>query len=243
MRYTHESFTNFLKTVPLNRHRAEYSKIKIVEMDLPRKIQALDSIYDIYWNEGGNYTTPPNFDDYYNEYYKRHKKEIIEFWQSTGFGSDCECFNDGLKARIYRTWASLITQIHAGYVAELVFGRGAVEMGTDLDHKGIDFLVAYKGKQIKIQVKKESKRPEIARMHSAVISGEGYYNIWYIVPNEHDYENPFYVLKSKQGQYRESVKSFIRYFPETGTLDRLDNGFIIFTTREFEIIKNTIDAV
>jgi len=240
MRYSHESFTNFLKTVSLDRYRTEYSKIKTVEMDLPRKIQALDSIYDIYWNKGNNYQNPPSFDDYYNEYYKRHEMDIIAFWQSTGFGNDCNCFKTGLKARIYRTWASLITQIHAGYVAELVFGRDAVEMGTDLDHKGIDFLVTYNGKQLKIQVKKESKRPEIARMHSAIIDSDGFYNIWYVVPSLHDYENPLYIVKAKEGLYRESVKSFIKYFPETGTLDRLENGFIVFTTREFEIIKNSI---
>lgn len=238
MRYTYEIFTNFLKKVPLEKYREEFSKIKIVEMDLPRKIQALDSIYDIYWNmnEKGP-TTPPCFNDYYDEYYEMHKNYINEFWQKSGFGVNCDCFQRGLKARIYRTWASLITQIHAGYVAELVFGKDSVEMGTELDHNGIDFLITYKGKEIKIQIKKETKRPEIARMNRT--NKNGYYNIWYVVPSEKDYNNPYYVYKPNT--LRNSVKQFIKYNPENGTLDRLENGFVIFTTKEFEIIKDTID--
>ncbi len=57
----------------------------------------------------------------------------------------CEkCFYKGLPARIYRTWASIITQIHAGYVAESVFGKNTVTMSCEFDHKGADFQVRYK---------------------------------------------------------------------------------------------------
>ena len=67
----------------------------------------------------------------------------------------CEgCFYKGLKARIYRTWASLITQIQGGYVAESVFGKGTVKMSEALDHKGADIQVNYKGHILNYQVKK-----------------------------------------------------------------------------------------
>ena len=74
----------------------------------------------------------------------------------------CEkCFSKGLPARIYRTWASIITQIHAGYVAESVFGEGTVVMSGELDHQGADFQVKYRGKTLNYQVKKKSLGREV----------------------------------------------------------------------------------
>ena len=243
MHYTLEIFEKFLKEIDLNQYRQRFTYIKTVEMDLPRNIQALDTIYEIYWDvkEGRN-DKPLSFDEYYDYYYQKNKKEINEFWGKTGFGNNCDCFLNGLKARIYRTWASLITQIHAGYVAESVFGKDAiVEQSTILDHSGIDILIKYKNQDLKIQIKKESTRPEIARMHSAIKNDQGFYNIWYIVPKKEDYENPYYVVKSKAGQLREALKTFIKFDAINGTLDRLENGFVIFTSKEFEIIKSSID--
>lgn len=242
MRYTLNEFEAFLKGIDLDLHREQYSKIKTVEMDLPKNIQALDTIYEVYWNKDSEqYKKPLSFDEFYDVYYEKCKENILIFWEKSGFGMDCQCFPRGLKARIYRTWASLITQIHAGYVAESVFGKDSVEMGTELDHQDIDFLINYKNKEIKIQVKKDSKRPEIARMHSGDTDNGDIYYIWYIVPSAGDYNFPYYKVKAKAGQLRDCVKSFIKYNPDNGTLDRLDNGFVIFTTKEFELIKENFD--
>ncbi len=57
--------------------------------------------------------------------------------------------------------------------------------------------------------------------------------IRYEVPTESDYNNPFYKIKKKRGQLRDSLKEFIKFNPE-GTLDRLENGFVIFIPRAFE---------
>ncbi len=242
MRYTLSAFEQFLKDIDLNAYRERFKNIKIVEMDLPKNIQALDTIYDLYWNEDPDGSESPlSFDEFYDEYYKRCQAYIEVFGTKCGFDDDCECFKKGLKARIYRTWASLITQIHAGYVAESVFGIGTIKQGTDLDHKGIDILANYKDNEIKIQIKKDSKRPEISRMHKAISNDSGIYNIWYAVIDQKDYENPYYVIKSKAGQLRDKIKPFIKYNPETGTLDRYDNGFVVFTKREFELIKKEFD--
>ena len=133
----YEKFDNFVKTINLEKYREQYSHIKIVEMDLPKNIQALKSLYKYYWTEI-DIQNIPDFENYYKLYYEDCKKEIEEFRIKTEM---CEnCFNKGLKARIYRTWASLITQIHAGYVAEKVFGEGSVEMDDILDHSGKDFV-------------------------------------------------------------------------------------------------------
>ena len=83
----------------------------------------------------------------------KYKTEIEKFRQKITMCKDC--FYRGLPARIYRTWASIITQIHAGYVAESVFGDGTVAMSAELDHQGADFQVNYKNKILNYQVKKE----------------------------------------------------------------------------------------
>ena len=245
MRYNEESFTKFLKEIDLQKYKDQYSKIKTVEMDLPRNIQALDTIYNLYWNKTQipqqENNLPLSFDEFYNIYYNDLENNINEFWEKTGFEKECSCFKNGLKARIYRTWASLITQIHAGYVAESVFGIGNVEMSTLLDHQGVDMLIHYKNNDIKVQIKKDSKRPEISRMHSIDDnSSNDIFNIWYIVPSPHDYENPFYSIRTRAGELRDCNKQF-KKFNDNGTLDRLDNGFVIFTTKEFELIKETFD--
>lgn len=253
MHYNLETFTEFLKGINLEDYKNRFSQIKTVEMDLPKNIQALDIIYEQYWDNNTDMynNTPITFDDFYAIYYKSKEKNIRDFWNKSGFGLECDCFPRGLKARIYRTWASLVTQIHAGYVAESVFGDGMIEQNSDLDHKGIDILIHYKGCNIGIQIKKESKRPEIDRMYNfSDRSHKGgkkefknldIIDIWYVVPNPNDYNSPYYKNKNRKGELRDSVKSFIKFNNNNGTLDRLENGFVIFTPREFEIIKSLMD--
>ena len=144
MRYTLSEFTNFLNTVRLAEYREKYSQIKIVEMDLPKNIQAIKFLYEVYWDKENKFSKPLMFDEFYDYYYDSCKDKINEFWDKSGFDKECGCFQKGLKARIYRTWASLITQIHAGYVAESVFGEGSIEMGAELDYKNVDILAKYK---------------------------------------------------------------------------------------------------
>jgi len=116
-----------------------YRPIKIVEMDLPKEIQAISMLYNVYWDQKKFLS----FEDFYHEYLKTNQEDIEEFRQKITICRDC--FYRGLPARIYRTWASIITQIHAGYVAESVFGSKTVAMSSILDRQGADFQVTYKG--------------------------------------------------------------------------------------------------
>ena len=87
-------------------------------MDLPKEIQAIEILYKVYWEDKRFLS----FEEFYEEYAKKYKSELEEFRNKITMCGDC--FWRGLPARIYRTWASIITQIHAGYVAEAVFGEG-----------------------------------------------------------------------------------------------------------------------
>ncbi|MBU1036994.1 TaqI family restriction endonuclease [Patescibacteria group bacterium] len=224
-----EKFTKFLKSVDLQKYREEYRPIKIVEMDLPRNIQAISLLYDVYWNQK-NFIP---FGEFYEIYLKKKKKFLEDFRNKIRMCK--KCFYLGLPARIYRTWASLITQIHAGYVAESIFGEETVSMSEELDHQGADIQVKYKGYILNYQVKKESMSREVrvAKKVKKSISGE-FIDLFYNVPAEQYFKNS----KKKSGEYRTPYLRFIN----NKNLERFNNGFVVFTKEAFLPKKRKIDS-
>ena len=214
-------FEKFLQLVDLNAYREKYRPIKIVEMDLPKEIQAIAILYQVYWDQKKFL----NYDDFYKEYLKKYKTEIETFRQKITMCKNC--FYRGLPARIYRTWASIITQIHAGYVAESVFGDGTVTMSAELDHQGADFQVAYKNKILNYQVKKTTFSREVRQEKKSKnqIKGE-FVDIKYEVPSDDYFKNP----RKKDGEYK---LPYLR-FTENKELKRFLNGFVVFTPFPFE---------
>jgi hypothetical protein len=224
-----EKFNDFLKTVDLRGYRDRFKPIKIVEMDLPKDIQAISLLYKIYWDEE-NFI---DYDDFYKEYLKRLGNNIENFRQKILMCK--KCFYLGLPARIYRTWASIITQIHAGYVAESVFGNGSVEMSEVLDHQGADFRVTYKNIKLNYQVKKETHSREVRKQKKSKIKLDGeFIDILYNVPTNDIFDNP----KTKKGELRKPYKEFIA----NKNLERFSNGFVVFTPIIFEKKKEEIDS-
>jgi len=223
-----EKFNKFLKKVDLQSYRKKYGRIKIVEMDLTKDIQAIILLYKVYWDEKDFLF----FDEFYKKYLKEKKKEIEEFRLKTTMCKDC--FYRGLKARIYRTWASLITQIHAGYVAELVFGKGSVVMSRELDSMGADIRVEYKGYFLNYQVKKTSFSGVTSNKplpRKKKLKGEDI-DIKYEVPT--CLSDP----KTKKGEFR---KPYLRFLEDKRT-ESFDNGFVIFTKETFLPKKKEINS-
>jgi len=123
-------------------------------MDLPKEIQAIDLLYKIYWNQKEFLS----FEKFYKAYLKEYGQSIKNFQEKTGM---CEkCFYKGLPARIYRTWASIITQIHAGYVAESVLAKTQSQCHASSTIRG-GFQAKYKNKILNYQVKKKSLGREV----------------------------------------------------------------------------------
>lgn len=222
-------FTSFLKSVPLDKYRIKYRPIKIVEMDLPKNIQAIELLYIVYWKEKRFIS----FDEFYERYLQEKKVLLEEFRKKIMM---CEkCFYLWLPARIYRTWASLITQIHGGYVAESVFGNGTIEMSEELDHNGIDFQVKYKDTVLNYQVKKESMSREVRREKKTNKKIIGLFiDIFYNVPSGDYFENP----KKKNGEFKTPYLRFIN----NQSLERFSNGFVVFTKVAFLLQKSQIDV-
>lgn len=225
-----DEFETFLKSVDLFAYREKYRPIKIVEMDLPKEIQAITILYQIYWNKKKFL----NYEDFYKEYLSKYKKEIEAFRKKVTMCKDC--FYRGLPARTYRTWASIITQIHAGYVAESVFGDGTVAMSAELDHQGADFQVVYKNNMLNYQVKKATFSREVrqAKKSNNQIKGE-FIDLKYEVPSEDYFKNP----RKKDGEYK---LPYLR-FTENKELKRFPNGFVVFAPFPFENKKKEIDQL
>ena len=224
-----ERFNKFLKTVDLKDYREKYSSLRIVEMDLPKDVQAVELLYKVYWDEKKFIS----FDDFYKRYSQEQKNPIETFRKKTTMCKDC--YYRGLKARIYRTWAGLITQIHAGYVAESVFGDGSVKMSAELDHQGADIRVEYKEHFLNYQVKKTSYsgvKSNKALPRKQKLEGENI-DIFYEVPNSNIFDDP----KTKSGDFRLPYKRFI----DDRRTERFSNGFIVFTKEVFLPKKKEID--
>lgn len=220
-------FDNFLQSVDLKDYRKKYSQIKIVEMDLPKNIQAIELLYKVYWKE----KTFISFDDFYDSYFKEKKVQLEKFRLKSTMCKDC--FYRGLKARIYRTWAGLITQIHAGYVAEAVFGRGSVSMSAELDSQGADIRIECKKHFLNYQVKKTSHSGVMSRRplpRKSKLIGE---------PIDIKYEVPTCLSdpKTKKGEFRIPYLRFL----EDKRIKPFENGFVVFTPYVFEQKKKELD--
>ena len=222
-----QNFDNFLQSVDLKGYREKYSHIKIVEMDLPKDIQAIELLYNVYW-EVKNLLS---FDKFYESYLKNKTVQLEKFRLKSTMCEDC--FYRGLKARIYRTWAGLITQIHAGYVAEAVFGKGSVSMSAKLDSQGADIRVEYKRHFLNYQVSKTSHSGVMSRKplpRKSKLNGNSI-DIKYEVPT--CLSNP----KTNKGEFR---KPYLRFL-EDKRIKSFKNGFVVFTPYAFEQKKKEID--
>lgn len=222
-----KAFTDFLSKVQLGTYRKLYSHIKIVEMDMPKNIQAIELLYQVYWHERKFLS----FEDFYKRYQKEKSKLLKAFRIKSTMCVDC--FSRGVKARIYRTWAGLITQIHAGYVAESVFGKGTVDMSRELDSAGADIRVKYRGQYLNYQVKKMSNSGVVSNRplpRKQKLPGEAI-DIKYEVPAV--LSDP----KTKNGDYR---LPYLRFMSDK-RITSLKNGFVIFTTNTFLPKKLEID--
>ena len=220
-----DRFNRFLSEIDLEALRERYQHIKIVELDMPRNVQALECIYHEYWRKREDW---PDYEAFYGKYVDSLSNELEEWRERAMFSK--ETFYRGLPARIYRTWASLLTQIQGAYVAEVVYGVGNVDMGVDIDHSGKDLVINLGNSlgRMPIQIKKRSRRPEARRLSSP---RNRFIQVVYEVPRS----GPL----TKTGK---ESKPYRRWHDEWGTkLERLDNGFIIFK-KEMFVLTNLLEG-
>lgn len=211
-------YESFLKNIPLERY-SELRQIKTVEQDLPKEINPMPLIYEFYW-EKKDFV---DFDLFFREYWKRHYPHIEKFKQKYFWGCTDEFVKIGFRARLYRTWISLLTQFHFMYLWNSLFDE-KVEASADLDMKGIDGRVCVRGNIFNLQVKKVSYRKEAGRriFERKIKTPSAYtFEIIYIVEDPDELRAK--LGRAKRMELYEIMSNFFSRF-----LLKFDNGFVVF---------------
>ncbi|MFQ3675691.1 MAG: TaqI family restriction endonuclease [Endomicrobiia bacterium] len=216
-----EQYRKFLETIPLANYREELKNIKWVEQDLPKEILPLASIFKYYWEEKKFLS----FDDWFENFWKELNSNPVSanvlkkfkkyYFDKNGNG----WFKKGFRARMYRTWISILTQLDFCYVFEYVCSKTGknlqLECNAELDAKGIDAKVNNVGFQIaKISQRKEAR---------TVGGKKNIITIPYAVFNLEEFQQRLTSPRVKdKTDYQKALDSFNKYFR------CLKNGFIVF---------------
>lgn len=231
-------YRDFLETVPLDKFREKYKEIKWVEQDLPKEILPLASIFRNYWDEHKFL----NFDDWFEELWKElHCNEeslnALKEFKKYYFNKDNDgWFKLGFKARMYRTWVSVLTQLDFCYVFVYVSDKQnknlRLECNAELDMRGIDARVGNTDFQVaKISQRKEA-RPGANRKKTKI-------TIHYAVFNLDEFKRlskSSRVSQDNRKKYKRRIEAFLKYF------EILLNGFVVFSEYYIsEIVKNIDD--
>lgn len=227
-----EKYRTFLEGIPLAKYREELKGIKWVEQDLPKEIFPLASIFKYYWNERKFL----NFEEWFEIFWEElntepaSKQAIKEFKKYYFDKDDNGWFKRGFKARMYRTWVSVLTQLDFCYMFEYICTKEGkdfqLECNAELDAQGIDARVNDIGFQIaKISQRKEARtvggKKKVVTIPYAVFNIEEF---------QRRCQSPR--VKDKSG-YQKALAAFNKYFI------CLQNGFVVFKEDYLgQIIKN-----
>lgn len=233
-----KEFREFLGSIDLDKYREELKDIKWVEQDLPKEILPLSSIFRYYWDEKQFLSFEDWFEKFWEEIntYEESKKALEEF-KRYYFNKKLEendWFKKGFKARMYRTWLSVLTQLDFCYLVKDICikkNKGLnIECNANLDVKGIDAKI----NNIEFQIAKITQRKEArsASRKRTLIT------ILYAVFDPEKFKRLINSerVKDKTG-YQKSLEAFNQYFI------RLKNGFVVFHENYLNPIIDNIDSI
>ena len=231
-----EKYRYFLETIPLDRYREKLKDIKWVEQDLPKEMLPLTSIFKYYWEKRKFLTFEKWFEIFWEELNTNpQSKEVLKQFKKYYFDKNGDgWFKKGFKARMYRTWVSVLTQLDFCYMFEYICAKEGknlqLEGNAELDARGIDARV----NDIGFQIAKISQRKEARTVgeKKAVVTIP--YAVFNIEEFERRCKSPR--VKNKSG-YRKSLDSFHKYFI------CLQNGFVVFNENYIRLIIDNIDNI
>jgi hypothetical protein len=229
-------YRKFLESIPLSGYREELKDIKWVEQDLPKEMLPLESIFKYYWFEKRFL----NFDEWFEISWKElntnsEKEEALRKFKKYYFDKDGNgWFKKGFRARMYRTWVSVLTQLDFCYVFEYVCEKEnknlKLECNAEMDVRGIDAKV----NNIGFQIKKITQRKEARRIEEKKNIVTIPYTVFDLEELQRKSESPR--VKDKSG-YKKTLESFHRYFLY------LKNGFIVFKEEYVKQIVGNINSI
>jgi len=229
-------YRRFLETISLVKYREELKDIKWVEQDLPKEMLPLASIFKYYWEERQFLSFDEWFEIFWEELNTNlQSKEILKQFKRYYFDKNNDgWFKKGFKARMYRTWVSVLTQFDFCYMFEYICAKEGkdlqLEGNAELDARGIDARV----NDIGFQISKISQRKEARTVGGKKTVVTIPYAVFNVEEFERKCKSPR--VKDKTG-YRKALDSFYKYFI------RLQNGFVVFNGNYLKPIIDNIDNI
>lgn len=232
------SYRKFLESIPLAKYRGELKDIKWVEQDLPKEMLPLASIFRYYWNKRKYLDFEEWFETFWGELNANSEsKQVLKQFKKYYFDKNGNgWFKAGFKARMYRTWVSVLTQLDFCYVFEYICAKEGknlqLEANAELDRKGIDAKVG----DIGFQVAKISQRKEARTGHKKKKVVTIPYAVFRIDEFKRKSESSRVKPKDRIG-YKKAIASFYKYFI------LLKNGFVVFNESYLKRIIDNIDDI
>ncbi len=218
------SYRKFLESIPLDEFRKKFKDIKYVEQDLYKELLPQGSIFKHYWREQNFLDFESWFEDFWQELHSNAvSMAALTRFKKYYFDKDKDgWFKQGFKARMYRTWTAVLTQLDfcymLAYVCEKKGKKVSLEANAELDISGIDLRVGGTDFEVaKLTQRKEARSAAIARRNRIRIP--------YAVFNLDEYErkcNSSRVSPPNRASYRNALQAFHKYFLV------LKNGFVVF---------------
>lgn len=231
-----KEFEDFLESIPLEGYRRELLPIKTVEQDLPKDLNPIPAIYKNYWLPTiGKF---PTYEEFFGWWWENHLKSLDIFIRKYFWGCSYEFVRLGFKARIYRTFISVLTQFHFAY-SWLAYCSYPLQASADIDLQGIDALITMEGKIIAVQIMKETYRSEAKKTGRFVqrkIKADMVVEVPYTITRPEDWKQK--EEKARKEETKEQAHLF--YFLAKNFQRWLSNGFVVFQPAYPKKVENII---
>jgi hypothetical protein len=202
-----QSFTAFLGSL---QPRPELYKIKTFEDDLRGVLNPSMWLNKAFFEE----SKLLNFREFYEYYLINNQSLLRQSFPHMAWEQLCQ----GLEARLYRTQFGMLTEYHAYYLSQEVFGASNVIRNVALDKIGVDFQIIFNNKN---------------------------YNIHIFVDTERAWSYRKYKVQHKQGNSVTGIHVNLPYSLQTGrfnSLEYLPNRFGVYTKSYMSYLKNEMLA-
>ncbi|MCX7757187.1 MAG: TaqI family restriction endonuclease [candidate division WOR-3 bacterium] len=240
------AYRAFLESIPLEDFRKELKDIKFVEQDLHPLLFPLASIFEYYWEKREYLPFELWYKNFIAQIEQNEKKkaklsdlkELVrahrKFYDDTVNNNLNGKFQMGFKARMYRTWVSVLTQLDFCYMFEYLCAKNklalTIECNADLDASGIDAKV----NEIGFQIAKISQRKEALKIGRKTKVIEVPYVVWDLNKIKEKIKNP---RTKKRDVYQNMLDTFNKYYIQ------LKNGFVVFKESYINEIINNINDI
>lgn len=232
------SYRKFLESIPLDEYRDKLRDVKWVEQDLYPELLPLTSIFDNYWHKQNFLDFESWFEQFWEELHSDPiRATALQSFKKYYFDKDDDgWFKLGFKARMYRTWVSVLTQLDFCYMFLYVCEQRSkslrLEANAELNARGVNLRIGQLDFQVaKITHRKEA-RPSGAERRKITIP----YAVYDIGELERLSCSPR-VSPTNRRKYQNALKAFYKYFLS------LKNSFVVFSEHYVNQIVANLDSI